>query len=73
MLLVADGAGPTPAAWRDFCLRQADAVVLVARSDTDAAHGSGHSAPRPQPDLVLLGPARPDQRAAWVAATDAWH
>jgi predicted acylesterase/phospholipase RssA len=73
VVLVADGVAPgDPAAWRDFCLRQSDAVVLVARA------GSGVPADLPpldqQPDLVVLGAVdAPADRAAWVAATDAWR
>ena len=58
----ASADGPD-AAWRDFCLRQADAVVLVAAAATPRRRGAGHPAPARRPDLVLLGPA-PDARAA---------
>ena len=73
VLLVSDGVGPADdPAWRDFCLRQSDAVVLVARA--------GGAVPEDvpslgfQPDLVVIGalPA-PSDRSAWVAATDAWR
>ncbi len=73
VLLVADGvAAGADHAWRDFCLRQSDAVVLVARA------GSGVPADVPalgfQPDLVVLGALpTPAERVAWVAATDAWR
>ena len=61
-------------AWRDFCLRQADAVVLVARAERAVPTEAGHARAAPQPELVLVGPApAPHQRAAWVAATDAWQ
>ena len=73
VLLVSDGVGPNDdPAWREFCLRQSDAVVLVARA------GSGVPEALPslgfQPDLVVIGavPA-PSDRAAWVAGTDAWR
>ena len=40
VVLVADDATSGPdLAWRDFCLRQADAVVLVARADTPVPTG----------------------------------
>jgi NTE family protein len=73
VVLVADGVAPgADSTWRDFCLRQSDAVVLVARAGADV--------PREvvaldlQPDLVVLGAvAAPADRAAWVAATDAWR
>ena len=60
------------AAWRDVCLRQADAVVLVARSDAPVPEAPFALAPAHQPELVLVGPPPTQQcRAAWVAATDA--
>jgi predicted acylesterase/phospholipase RssA/CRP-like cAMP-binding protein len=73
VLLVAEG-GDEQAAWRDFCLRQADAVVLVARSDTTPPTTGLDPPLAHQPEVVLLGPA-PAQadRVAWVAATDAWQ
>ena len=75
VLLVADGGEDTP--WRDFCLRQADAVVLVARSDVavpDLDHLLGRGAMPTRPDVVLLGAApTPEVRSSWVAATDAWQ
>ena len=75
VILVADGADTGAArAWSDFCLRQADLVVLVARSDVAVPTAALEPRPPRQPDLVLVGPP-PDmaQRAAWVAATDAWQ
>jgi EmrB/QacA subfamily drug resistance transporter len=75
VLLLSDSTGTAEDdAWRDFCLRQADAVVLVARSDTAPPRDPVTPAPSRQPDVVLVGPApTPGQRAAWVAATDAWQ
>ena len=75
VLLVSDSTGTAEdQAWRDFCLRQADAVVLVARSDTAPPHNPVTPAPSRQPDVVLVGPApAPGSRVAWVAATDAWQ
>jgi NTE family protein len=78
VLLVADAARPGDAgaggAWRDFCLRQADAVVLVSHSDALPPGEPVVPATLRQPDLVLVGPGLgPSQRAAWVAATDAWQ
>ena len=75
VLLLSDTTGTADdEAWRDFCLRQADAVVLVARSDTAPPGGPVTPAPSRQPDVVLVGPApSPGQRVAWVAATDAWQ
>ena len=75
VLLVA-GSSPDDgdAGWRDFCVRQADAVVLVARSGDPVPTASPSPAPARRPELVLLGPApTPEQRVAWVAATDAWQ
>jgi EmrB/QacA subfamily drug resistance transporter len=75
VVLVAEWSdGGSDAAWREFCLRQADAVVLVGRSDAPVTG----SPPAPvwalQPELVLVGPPPgPEQRAAWVALTDAWQ
>ncbi|WP_191908024.1 MDR family MFS transporter/patatin-like phospholipase family protein [Nocardioides cynanchi] len=64
-----DGPG-----WRDFCLRQADAVVLVARSNEPPPTAPLTPAPLRQPDVVLHGPApSPTDLAAWAAATDAWQ
>jgi NTE family protein len=75
VVLVAEnfGAGPEQA-WREFCLRQADAVVLVAHADAPVPTEAVTPAPSRNPDVVLVGPApSPEQRAAWVAATDAWQ
>ena len=45
VLLVADGvAAGSDHSWRDFCLRQADAVVLVARAGSGVPTRSRHSA-----------------------------
>jgi predicted acylesterase/phospholipase RssA/CRP-like cAMP-binding protein len=66
-------AGSAPA-WRDFCLRQADALVLVGRSDLPPPEQPLDPAPLRQPDVVLCGPVvEPRVRQAWVAATDAWQ
>jgi EmrB/QacA subfamily drug resistance transporter len=75
VLLLSDSTGAADdEAWRDFCLRQADAVVLVARSDAALPARPVTPAPSLQPDVVLVGPApSPGQRVAWVAATDAWQ
>lgn len=78
VLLVAeaapDGSDVAEREWWQFCLRQADAVVLVARSDVDVPPEPLSPEPAGQPDVVLLG-ADPDpvRRTAWVAATDAWQ
>ena len=70
VLLVADGSDP---AWRDTCLRQADALVLVARADADPVDLALPSG-GPRPDVVLRGPdPGPERRVRWVAATDAWQ
>jgi NTE family protein len=73
VLLVADGGGDAgDREWRDFCLRQADAVVLVARADAEVQEVA--PVPVRQPDVVLLGrDPGPDLRSDWVAATDAWQ
>ncbi len=61
-------------AWQEFCLRQADAVVLVASSDQPLPDLAPQPAPSRQPDLVLVGPTpAPGQRVAWVARVDAWQ
>lgn len=75
VLLVADHATSGPdLAWRDFCLRQADAVVLVARADAPVPTAPLSPAPSRGPDVVLLGTgAGPARRAEWVVATDAWQ
>jgi predicted acylesterase/phospholipase RssA/CRP-like cAMP-binding protein len=77
VLLVAEAdsteAGADPA-WRDFCLRQADAVVLVARSAAPPPVEALSPAPLRRPDLVLRGPVpEPGRRADWVAWADAWQ
>ena len=60
--------------WREFCLRQADAVVLVARSDAPLPGQSAAAVPGRQPEVVLVGPPPgPEQRATWAAVTDAWQ
>ena len=75
VVLVAASTDVGPArTWRDFCLRQADAVVLVGRADEEPPAEPIAPAPSRQPDVVLVGPApASDRRAAWVAATDAWQ
>ena len=75
VVLVADHATAGPdLAWRDFCLRQADAVVLVARADASLPTVPLSPAPGRQPDLVLLGSGvDAARRAGWVAVTDAWQ
>jgi len=75
VVLVAHSPDSAPeAAWRDFCLRQADAVVLVADHGTVVPPAALDPAPVRQPDLVLTGSVpSPEERAAWVAATDAWQ
>jgi NTE family protein len=61
-------------AWRDFCLRQADTVVLVAQADAAPPTDPPSPAPARAPELVLLGGGvEPARRAAWVAVTDAWQ
>lgn len=73
VLLVADAGGDGHDPWRDFCLRQADLVVLVAASSTAPSEPIAPLADR-QPDVVLVGPdPGPAARAAWVAAVDAWQ
>lgn len=62
-----------PAEWREFCIRQSDVVVLVARADAADPLPPTVARPARQPELVLVGapPAHPE-RARWVADTDAW-
>jgi NTE family protein len=75
VVLVADHATAGPdLAWRDFCLRQADAVVLVARADASLPTVPLSPSPGRQPDLVLLGSdVDAARRAGWTAVTDAWQ
>jgi len=75
VLLVAASTAEGPgSAWREFCLRQADAVVLVARTGGAVPQHGPFPAPARRPDLVLLGASpTPEQRVAWVAVTDAWQ
>ncbi|HEX6916796.1 MAG TPA: MFS transporter, partial [Phycicoccus sp.] len=76
VLVAGDGPGTDPgdAAWRDFCVRQADTVVLVARSDHPVPATTPSPVPARQPELVLVGPApTPEHRAGWVGITDAWQ
>jgi NTE family protein len=74
VVLVADGssADARDVEWRSFCRRQSDVVVLVSRADGDLP--TDLVALENQRELVLMGPqASPAERAAWVAATDAWQ
>src|SRR6478735_8906280 len=74
LLVAASSADGPDAAWRDFCLRQADAVVLVAQGGDSVPDVGPAPAPARRPDLVLLGATpTPEQRVAWVAVTDAWQ
>jgi EmrB/QacA subfamily drug resistance transporter len=75
VVLVSDGGeAPGDLAWRDFCLRQADAVVLVARADAPPPTERLTPEPSRSPDVVLVGGSvDPERRAAWVAVTDAWQ
>ncbi len=75
VLLVAESGGDhEDSSWRDFCLRQADAVVLVSRSESVVPTVPVSPTPSRQPDLVLVGRTpTAQQRAAWVEATDAWQ
>jgi NTE family protein len=78
VLLVADSHDDeAQPGWHDFCLRQADAVVLVARSDsapTTTTTAAVTPAPPRQPDVVLLGKApSPTDLADWTSVTDAWQ
>ena len=75
VILVADHAtSGTDLAWRDFCLRQADAVVLVGRADAEVPAAPLSPAPSRQPDVVLMGAgADAARRTAWAAVTDAWQ
>jgi len=79
VVLVADGVpdgvpddrADVDADWRDFCLRQADLVVLVARSDS-AVPPDDVRRPADASEVVLVGPPPPaDRLSAWVAATGA--
>ncbi len=80
VVLVADhgpegnGSGPDDRSWREFCLRQADTVVLVARSDAEVPDGAALLATGRRPEIVLVGPPpHPERCAGWGAATDAWQ
>ena len=67
-----DGHPDRDPAWWASAVRQADRVIAVATTDllpTDA-----RPALQPGCDLVLVGPAVPDDRqATWVTALDAWQ
>jgi NTE family protein len=67
VVLVADADGPT----RAFCLRQAEQVVLVARSSEPPAPAADVA---PGADLVLVGP-RPveDDLRGWCELLDPWQ
>ena len=74
LLVAAATQSPADAEWHDFCVRQADSVVLVAGSGDPVPDASPSPAPAHQPELVLVGPApEPRITADWVAATDAWQ
>ncbi len=69
-----NGSGPQDTAWRDFCVRQADTVVFVARADADVPAVLPGTRPARRPEVVLVGDApTPGERSAWVASTDAWQ
>ncbi|HEX2895416.1 MAG TPA: DHA2 family efflux MFS transporter permease subunit [Marmoricola sp.] len=73
VVLVAEHAAGGDPGWWEFCVRQADAVVLVAQADAPTPTPIT-PAPARRPDVVLLGGgAGPDRRSAWVEATDAWQ
>ena len=74
VLVAADDGDRAGAEWRDFCVRQADALVLVGRGDLPAPEPPVVPAPVRQPDVVIRGSeVSPQVRAAWAAATDAWQ
>jgi EmrB/QacA subfamily drug resistance transporter len=74
VLVAGAGGGPDDVAWRDFCVRQADTVVLVARSDHPVPSAPPSPVPSRRPELVLVGaPPGAERRAAWVGVTDAWQ
>lgn len=77
VLLVADGVDPGDPedmrSWHDFCLRQADVVVLVTHGDRPLPAAAPVPTGR-QPELVLVGESPGAAgRAAWVGAADAWQ
>ncbi len=60
--------------WRAFCIRQADTVVLVARSDAPVPDVGALPGLGRRPEVVLVGPAPgPERRVGWGAATAAWQ
>ena len=66
-------ASPEDVAGREFALREADQVVLVADASARPAGLPVPSGGR-RPDLVLLGPRpAPDVLTAWTAALDPWQ
>ena len=74
LLVAPSSADATDAAWREFCVRQADAVVFVARTGDPVPAAGPSPAPARPPEVVLLGALpTPEQRVAWVAAFDAWQ
>lgn len=68
-------AAPDDGAWRDFCVRSADQVVLVAPAGSGPPEGGVTPVPAAQPDVVLVGRARPSPvvLSAWAEAVDAWQ
>jgi EmrB/QacA subfamily drug resistance transporter len=74
VVLFADGVDPADApGWRDFCLRESDVAVLVARSGAQVPDAS-LTVTNTQPEVVLLGAApTAERRVGWVEATDAWR
>ena len=74
VLVAAGGPEPDDLAWRDGCVRQADTVVLVARSDHSPPATTPAVAPARRPEVVLVGrDPGPAARAAWSGAVDAWQ
>lgn len=77
VLVAPEGPGETEepggAAWRDFCVRQADVVVLVA--DAHAPVATEHtSVGGRRPEVVLVGNGvTAAHRAEWVRESDAWR
>ncbi len=75
VLFVAESADdPHRPGWHDYCLRQADAVVLVSHSEVPVPEVPVTPAPWRQPDVVLVGAPPPAaDLAGWAAVTDAWQ
>lgn len=68
---------PQPSQWRDFCLRQADRIMLLAMSEQfelkTSPPASPPGLPPPERDLILIhrtNAARPQNTSKWLTAME---